>query len=631
MKFATPSMALMAAGITGAAAAAAFVLPHSPVRSESSGSILASYLDDLGGGISVLRPSSRQEITSRSCLDDGVPASSASHPPAVGPGGMVDARNPESSDDDDLRTPISAAPSFEEYLKQREVKEDVAVEARNSNVARNEGGEKRGGECRVGVAFPLPPCYYIHRVNVARTRPQSPTYNTDTAGYTAPPSAALGDFLVQRAIQQQLYYHAQLGNEPMLHWLKKFRSHEHLDSSQRGEGRNGFPGTYSAAFDQLRTLPFTAYLEALGTEPDSTIEVNFVKPQRRLSARERANPYLNNQQPVIEVYDQPIVVSHILAQLLNTADALVETWAFHFQEAEKNDLARLANDRAPMKGLPSALMREHAALVKGGETAYSRLTGDEAMPLYGFDCRACDRFDTLRALSLLLDEVEALTPETAFEVNYLRREVVEDYDALPTDDGSDNTNEILLKRRRARRAKFEQGFVDGDDLARGQAARAAALSFLHNFCNEWVPKLAKGDARASHVRGERVYRHAPGMKEHRPEDAGVDAEEAFEELWEYGLDEGVQKMRGGELVLPGLMGERLREIRAKVAAESRGTLLDLVAPALRKARIEYTDYVEEDGDGMGTYERFQHQQQVDGSENETYSTAAIIAEMSIDM
>lgn len=163
--------------------------------------------------------------------------------------------------------------------------------------------------------------------------------------YTAPSSAALGDFLVQRAIQQQLFYSAQLGNEPMVHWLKRFHSHQHLDSSERGEGRCGFPGTYSAAFDQLKTMPFTAYLEALGTEPDSSIEVTFVKPQRRLSARERANPFLNNQPPVIEVYDQPIIISKIVTQLLNTADALVETWAFHFDEAEKNDLVRLANDR----------------------------------------------------------------------------------------------------------------------------------------------------------------------------------------------------------------------------------------------------------------------------------------------
>lgn len=408
----------------------------------------------------------------------------------------------------------------------------------------------------------------------------------------------------------------------MVHWLKSFRSHEHLDSSQRSEGCCGFPGTYSAAFDQLNTLPFTAYLEALGTEPDSSFEVNFVTPQRRLSARERANPFLNNQAPVVEVYHQPIIISKILTLFLNTAEALVETWAFHFNEAESNDLLRVANDRAERKGLPSSTMRDNAALIKGGETAYSRLTGDEAMPLYGFDCRACDRFDTLRALSLLVDEVTALTSETAFTVDYLRPEVVEDW-------GHDEftVNELILKRRKARRAKFEQGFVTGDDITKGKAARAAALSFLQNFCNKWEPKLVKGDDRSSLVKGE--YRHAPGMKELRPKDSGADSEDAFEELWEY-ADEGVQKMLGGELVLPGLMGQRLREIRAAVAAESKETLLQLIAPELRKARIEYTDYVEEDGDGLGAYERFHMQMKKDGTENDAYSTAEIIAEMSIN-
>lgn len=521
---------------------------------------------------------------------------------------MADTRDPEASDHDDPRKSISAAPTFEEYLQQREA--GVSSAAITGAMEEEMGAEAEAEE------YP--------GTQRERSRIINRSSNEGGAkrlGYTAPSSAALGDFLVQRAIQQQLYFSALLGNEPMVHWLKRFRSHQHLDSPRRGEGRCGFPGTYSAAFDQLNTLPFTAYLEALGTEPDSSIEVSFVKPQRRLSARERANPYLNNQPPVVEVYDQPIITSDILTQVLNTADALVETWVFHFNEAEKNDLARLANDRAEMRGLPSARDLEWAALVKGGETAYSRLTGDEAMPLYGFDCRACDRFDTLRALSLLIDEVHALTPETAFDVAYLRREVPEE-DAI---EGLDvNVNELLLKRRKARRAKFEQGFVTGDDVAKGEAARAAAIAFLGKFCDEWVPKLVKGDARSSLVRGE--YRHAPGMKELRPEDAGSDAEEAFEELWEY-ADEGVQKMRGGELVLPGLMGERLREIRAEVAAESKGTLLGLVAPELRKARIEYTDFVEEDSDGMGTYERFQFQAKVDGTETESYSTAAIIAEM----
>ena len=38
----------------------------------------------------------------------------------VGAGGMADTRDPEPFEDEDPRKSISAAPSFEEYLKQRE-------------------------------------------------------------------------------------------------------------------------------------------------------------------------------------------------------------------------------------------------------------------------------------------------------------------------------------------------------------------------------------------------------------------------------------------------------------------------------------------------------------------------------
>lgn len=46
-----------------------------------------------------------------------------------GAGGMFDTRNPDSYEDEDARKSISAAPSFEEYLKMREGSTDVAVEA----------------------------------------------------------------------------------------------------------------------------------------------------------------------------------------------------------------------------------------------------------------------------------------------------------------------------------------------------------------------------------------------------------------------------------------------------------------------------------------------------------------------
>lgn len=38
----------------------------------------------------------------------------------IGAGGMADTRDPDAFEDEDPRKSISAAPSFEEYLKQRE-------------------------------------------------------------------------------------------------------------------------------------------------------------------------------------------------------------------------------------------------------------------------------------------------------------------------------------------------------------------------------------------------------------------------------------------------------------------------------------------------------------------------------
>jgi len=441
---------------------------------------------------------------------------------------------------------------------------------------------------------------------------------SQTSAYTAPPTTKIGDFLIQRAIQQQLYYSAQLRNEPMVDWLKRFKGHEHLDSRRRREGHCGMPGTYSATFDQLKITPFPEYLTALGTEPDSSIEVSFIKPARRLSARERANPYLNKQVPVVEIYDQEIITKNILTQLLNTAKALVETWAFHFGEAQKRDIQRLQNDRAESQSLPTTEMMEFAELVKGGETAYSFFTGDEPMPLYDFDCRACSRFDTLRALSILIEEVAALTPETALRTEYLRR------DASEEEEEEEGLDKLVVERRRRRRQRFEQKFVTGDDVTRGGAARDAALAFLEEFCNAWVPKLVEGDHRS--VLGKESYRHAPGMKEVRPKGAGVDAEVVMEALWEYQEQAAYHITGGGELVLPKLMGERLREIRSYVAAESRKTIVEMVAPALMEARLKYTDYIQEDDDGLGTYERFKAAADKEG-ERESYDHKKIIAEM----
>merc|ERR1719162_1908763 len=213
----------------------------------------------------------------------------------------------------------------------------------------------------------------------------------------APPTVRLGDFVVQRAIQQQLYFIAELKNEPVQTWLAKFHGHEHLESVGRKPGAPGNPGSYSAEFGQLRTTPYTAYLSALGVAPDDVAKVEYTAPRRKLSARELQNPFLvaeetekNAQKEWREVGIYP---QRILTQLLTTADVIADTWAFHLGELEEGDA-----------------------------TGISWYTDDEPLPLHALDHRACDRLVTLRALQSLVDEVTALTPETAFKSGYLQLE-----------------------------------------------------------------------------------------------------------------------------------------------------------------------------------------------------------------
>jgi len=51
------------------------------------------------------------------------------------------------------------------------------------------------------------------------------------------------------------------------------------------------------------------------------------------------------------------------------------------------------------------------------------------------------------------------------------------------------------------------------------------------------------------------------------------------------------------------------------------TVLELVAPELRQARLQYTDYVETEDGGLGTYARFKMAADVE------YSHKDIVSEM----
>tara|TARA_B110001452_G_scaffold247666_1_gene233863 strand:- start:381 stop:1664 length:1284 start_codon:yes stop_codon:yes gene_type:complete len=402
-----------------------------------------------------------------------------------------------------------------------------------------------------------------------------------TLGFYGPsaPTIKLGDFIVQRAVQQQLYFSADVRNEIELRWLARFQGHDHLDSNGRKRGAAGFPGTYSSAFSKL-TTPYADYLSALGSAPDEVIEFQVMVPRRRQSARERANPYLAEPEP--EFSSETIRPKVLLGRLLGVADVMVDTWSFHFGQLEKDDNARVAADRVSANELPSSKMLRDAELAVGGETVYERYTEGEPMPLYECDRRACDRMATLRALTWLVEEVKELTPAMAFLCGYIRCEAAVDEDDEADERGLD---ERVMARRQARREKREARHVGGDDAAKGAAAREAALAFLAEFSEEWVPRLSQGDERSALQKG--TIRPPPGMKEVRPDGAGADADACMEELWAYGTD-SPWRFRGGELVLPALMGVRLRELRAAAAAEARAELQNEILPQIDYARTTYT-------------------------------------------
>ena len=230
----------------------------------------------------------------------------------------------------------------------------------------------------------------------------------------APPTVRLGDFVIQRAIQQQLYFIAELKNAPVGTWLAQFEGHEHLESIGRKPGAPGNPGSYSAEFGQLRT-PYTAYLSALGDAPVEYTQVECSQPRRKLSARELQNPFLVKEEAeraaVKEYRDVPIVPQQILSHLLTTADVIADTWAFHLGELGADDAARVAMDRAPTKALLTPeMLRDSLLASEGGETAISWYTEDEPLPLHALDHRACDRLVTLRALKSLVVRPVAFEP-----------------------------------------------------------------------------------------------------------------------------------------------------------------------------------------------------------------------------
>ena len=383
----------------------------------------------------------------------------------------------------------------------------------------------------------------------------------------------LGAMITQRSVQTQLQYNAALRNEPQVSWLSKFLGHDHLGPKLRDTGSAGPPASYTPALGQLRG-PWIKYLETLGSTPDDVVEVELAQPANRFSERQKKNPFLMAQALKSMFYEEPIDTRWILHRLLRTADALIESWSFHYGVLEREDRERVERDDMPVKALPSTDMNAAEQLKEGGETVYGQ---EDAMPLASFDRRLCDRVATLRALDLLDKELDALAAapdviEAVAATPYLRL----NYEVELRDDCQD---EKILAKRADRKARLEAAFKKGTESDRAQAAVQGGKLFLAKFRETWAPRLNAG-SRLSDL--EKHARRRPGLKAPRQPGVGADAEEVMEELW-YFQDRYAFGVDGGELVLPGRMGHRVRELRADVAVACRTELAQDVEPV--RARL----------------------------------------------
>ena len=101
------------------------------------------------------------------------------------------------------------------------------------------------------------------------------------------------DFLLQRALQTQLYYLADMRDEPTAVWLAKFLGHEHLDGSGRFAALNGMRVPWREYHAQLRVTPAFSLTVELAPARASA-----------LSAQARRNPFLAAASEPVRTYEE---------------------------------------------------------------------------------------------------------------------------------------------------------------------------------------------------------------------------------------------------------------------------------------------------------------------------------------
>lgn len=221
---------------------------------------------------------------------------------------------------------------------------------------------------------------------------------------------AISSLLMQRAIQTQLYYLADLRDEPTYIWMREFLNHNHLDDKGR--------------FNELDGLRCNGgwqyYLEQLESAPSFSITVQLAPP--RLSAQQKRNPYLAAQ-AVGRSYEEIIMPSKISQTLRTVARSLETEWVPVLLEIAKEDRKRVELYNAPPQLQTAAAAYQafwcERQVVAGGEG------DDQGTPLHVLNERIVGRFCTRMALDELIDEMQRESSvDNSAEDEEARREAV---------------------------------------------------------------------------------------------------------------------------------------------------------------------------------------------------------------
>jgi len=206
---------------------------------------------------------------------------------------------------------------------------------------------------------------------------------------------AISSLLMQRAIQTQLYYLADMRDEPTYMWMREFLNHGHLDDKGRFQELDGLRCDGGWQY----------YLEQLENAPSFSITVQLAPP--RLSAQQQRNPYLAAQ-AVGRSYEETILPSKISQTLRTVARSLETEWVPVLFEIAEEDRKRVQLYNAPPQIQTAAAAYQafwcERQVVAGGEG------DDQGTPLHALNERIVARFCTRVALDELIDELQGVSP-----------------------------------------------------------------------------------------------------------------------------------------------------------------------------------------------------------------------------